>query len=85
MFCSFLPQADGADYDDDDFGAVGRSMEMPSELAMRAAEALSSGKAPADKVFFDTALVGEGGAGYEWPATDGLDVVRFSIAPPPMK
>ncbi|KAI8468580.1 MAG: nucleotide-diphospho-sugar transferase [Monoraphidium minutum] len=56
-------------------GLMGRSMERPSSLAVRAAEALArggppppppggAGKAPA----FDRSLVGDGGAGYAWPA-----------------
>jgi hypothetical protein len=48
-------------------------------IAQVAAEAAGLG--------FATHLVGEGGAGYEWPqqADSGFDVSYFSIAPPPMR
>lgn len=49
-------------------------------------KAISQVAAEAQGLGFATGLVGEGGAGYEWPQADtGFDVSFFSIAPPPMR
>jgi len=67
-------------------GAVGRSLEKPSSVALKAAEALSRGQSAAGAAF-ERALVGDGGAGYGWPLGD--DAVKYaalsSIAPPAVR
>jgi hypothetical protein len=78
------------------FGAsAGASLEKPSAQVLKVAKvlaghdkkAISSIAAEVAALGFVTHLVGEGGAGYEWPQTDaGFDVAYFfSIAPPPMR
>lgn len=72
----------------------GSSLEKPSAAVLKVAKVLASADkkaisqiaAEAQGLGFATQLVGEGGAGYEWPQTDtGFDPAFFSIAPPPMR
>ena len=77
------------------FGVTdGASLEKPSAAVLKVAKVLASHDkkaisqiaAEAQGLGFATQLVGEGGAGYEWPQTDtGFDQAFFSIAPPPMR
>jgi hypothetical protein len=67
-------------------------MEKPSALAIKAAQVLAGGDkdqkaqiaGQVSELGFAVHLVGEGGAGYEWPLTDGYSAELYSIAPPPM-
>jgi hypothetical protein len=70
------------------------SLEKPPAAVLKVAAvlgghdkaAISQVAAEAQGLGFATHLVGEVGAGYEWPQTDcGYDVAYFSIAPPPMR
>lgn len=70
-----------------------KSMEKPSALAIKAAQVLAAGDkdqkaqiaGEVSELGFAVRLVGEGGAGYEWPSTDGYSKELYSIAPPPMR
>lgn len=75
-------------------GSKGSSLEKPSVQVLRVAKVLAGQDAKAKNQIaaevkglgFATHLVGEGGAGYEWPQADlGFDVAFFSVAPPPMR
>uniref|UniRef100_A0A383VLX2 Translation initiation factor eIF2B subunit epsilon n=1 Tax=Tetradesmus obliquus TaxID=3088 RepID=A0A383VLX2_TETOB len=69
-----------------------KSMEKPSALAVKAAQVLAGNDkdqkaqiaGQVSELGFAVHLVGEGGAGYEWPMTDGYSAELYSIAPPPM-
>jgi len=93
---------DGSSDDEDatssssSFGAsgAGSSLEKPSAQVARVAKVLAGHDknaktqvaAEVQGLGFATHLVGEGGAGYEWPQGDaGFDPAYFSIAPPPMR
>eukprot|EP00878_Enallax_costatus_P018338 GHUV01019301.1.p1 GENE.GHUV01019301.1~~GHUV01019301.1.p1 ORF type:complete len:732 (+),score=248.43 GHUV01019301.1:153-2348(+) len=73
--------------------AAGKSMEKPSSLALRAAQVLGGGDkdqraqiaGQVSELGFAVHLVGEGGAGYEWPVSDQYSPLLYSIAPPPMR
>lgn len=78
------------------FDATGgsSSLEKPSPsvlivaavLAGHDKAAISQVAAEIHGLGFATHLVGEGGAGYEWPQAEcGYDVSYYSIAPPPMR
>jgi len=71
-------------YSDDD--PLSMSLEKPTDLALKVAEALAMGRQPeaasADALKFDAQLVGQGGAGYAWVQPEGYDAARLSIAPP---
>lgn len=72
---------------------MGKSMEKPSDLALKAAQVLAAGDkdqraqmaGQVSELGFAVHLVGEGGAGYEWSVTDRFSSVVHSIAPPPMR
>lgn len=77
-----------------DFGdSAGKSMEKPSALALKAAQVLAGNDkdqkaqiaGQVSELGFAVHLVGEGGAGYEWPGTDRFSAVVYSVAPPPMR
>ncbi|KXZ48102.1 hypothetical protein GPECTOR_30g197 [Gonium pectorale] len=83
---------DDEDDDEDDNDSYqrvdefGKSLERPSSNALRAAEALATGRQLAGDeaaVHFHVAAVGPHGAGYQWDPREGpQDLDRFSIAPP---
>jgi hypothetical protein len=58
---------------------------LPTPAALAAAAALAAGRAPSTGVSFATHLVGEGGAGYLWPAADPVEEAYASLAPPPLR
>lgn len=61
-------------------------LKVAKVLAGTDKKAIAQVAAEAQGLGFATHLVGEGGAGYEWPQTDsGFDVSFFSIASPPMR
>jgi hypothetical protein len=61
-------------------------LKVAKVLAGLDKKAISQVAAEAQGLGFATHLVGDGGAGYEWPQSDsGFDVSYFSIAPPPMR
>ena len=75
---------DGDGFDD---AAPVQSFEKPSSLAVRAANFAALGKAleagcKEEEVKFDTAVVGAGGAGFEWQSNEGFDIERYTIAVP---
>lgn len=74
------------DIDSFDMDHTGKSLERPSQTAIRAAEALAVGRALAGEeaaVRFQSSAVGPNGAGYTWDARESpQDLDRFSIAPP---
>ena len=80
---------DDDDEDDDSYDDQERpqSFEKPSSVAVRAASFVAMGKAlvagsKEEAVGFDPAVVGSGGAGFEWQPNEGFDVERFTIAMP---
>jgi hypothetical protein len=87
--------ADDTSSSSSSFGVTdGASLEKPSAAVLKVAKVLASHDkkaisqiaAEAQGLGFAMQLVGEGGAGYEWPQTDtGFDQAFFSIAPPPMR
>jgi hypothetical protein len=61
-------------------------LKVAKVLAGQDKNAISQIAAEVQGLGFATRLVGNGGAGYEWPQSDsGFDVSYFSIAPPPMR
>lgn len=87
--------SDNDDDDDEDEDEGGDSLQQasswaadaqptkPLPAALAAAEAVAAGQPPDRRLGFSEEAVGPAGAGYAWDATDGLDVIRHSLAPPP--